>query len=77
VTFTSPTALRRFASLIGEDQATDLLNTTLVAAIGPVTAAAATEMGIHTPIVPDTYTVDGLVRLLTSYFGQKEAVSGA
>jgi uroporphyrinogen III methyltransferase/synthase len=72
VTFTSPTALRRFATLIGEDQATDLLNTTLVAAIGPVTAAAATEMGIRRPLVPETFTVDGLVQLLTEHFQQKE-----
>ena len=38
----------RFASLIGEEQAADLLNTTVVAAIGPVTAAAAAELGIRT-----------------------------
>ena len=61
VTFTSPTAVERFASLIGEEQAADLLNTTVVATIGPVTAAAATEMGIKNPLVADTYTVDGLV----------------
>ena len=71
VTFTSPTALRRFATLIGEDQATDLLNTTLVATIGPVTAAAASEMGIHDPLVPDAFTVEGLVRLLTDHFSEK------
>jgi uroporphyrinogen III methyltransferase/synthase len=71
VTFTSPTALRRFATLIGEDQATDLLNTTLVAAIGPVTAAAAVEMGIRTPLVPAAFTVDGLVQLLTEHFREQ------
>ncbi len=46
VTFTSPDAVRRFASLIGEEQAADLLGTTVVAAIGPVTAAAAMALGI-------------------------------
>ena len=60
VTFTSPTAVARFASLIGEEQAADLLNTTVVATIGPVTAAAATELGIKDPLIADTYTVDGL-----------------
>lgn len=45
--FTSPTALRRFAVLIGEEQAADLLNTTTVVTIGPVTAAAAAEMGVR------------------------------
>jgi uroporphyrinogen III methyltransferase/synthase len=69
VTFTSPTAVRRFATLFGDaEQAADLLNTTLVVAIGPVTAAAATELGVRSPVVPDHYTVDGLVQALTDKF---------
>jgi uroporphyrinogen III methyltransferase/synthase len=68
VTFTSPTAVSRFASLVGEEQAADLLNTTVVATIGPVTAAAARELGVTEPLVPDAYTVDGLVRLLVDQF---------
>ncbi|MEO7192914.1 MAG: uroporphyrinogen-III C-methyltransferase [Vicinamibacterales bacterium] len=68
VTFTSPTAVRRFAGLIGEEQAADLLNTTIVAAIGPVTAAAARALGVRDPLVPDAYSVEGLVRLLTEQF---------
>jgi len=74
VTFTSPTGLRRFAMLVGEDQAVDLLNTTLVAVIGPVTAAAAREMGIKDPLVPTRYTVEGLVDLLTEHFRAREPV---
>jgi uroporphyrinogen III methyltransferase/synthase len=68
VTFTSPTAVSRFAALIGEEQAADLLNTTVVAAIGPVTAAAAEELGIHTPVVASTYTVEGLLEALVDHF---------
>ena len=68
VTFTSPTALRRFAVLIGEEQAADLLNTTTVVTIGPVTAAAAAEMGVRAPIVARSYTVDGLVQALVDHF---------
>jgi uroporphyrinogen III methyltransferase/synthase len=68
VTFTSPTALRRFAGMIGEEQAADLLNTTTVVAIGPVTAAAALEMGIEAPVVPATYTVAGIVQALVDQF---------
>jgi uroporphyrinogen III methyltransferase/synthase len=64
VTFTSPTAVRRFAALFGADQAADLLNTTAVIAIGPVTAAAAKEIGIQEPAVPDTYSVEGVVQAL-------------
>jgi uroporphyrinogen III methyltransferase / synthase len=71
VTFTSPTAVSRFAALIGEEQAADLLNTTVVAAIGPVTAAAAVELGITPTVVPETYTVEGLVQALVAHFGEK------
>jgi uroporphyrinogen III methyltransferase / synthase len=68
VTFTSPTSLRRFAVLIGEEQAADLLNTVVVAAIGPVTGAAAAELGVRAPIVASPYTVNGLVEALVHHF---------
>jgi uroporphyrinogen-III synthase len=42
---------------------------TTVAAIGPVTAAAATELGIRTTtIVPLSYTVEGLLAALVDHF---------
>jgi len=68
VTFTSPTAVRRFASLVGDEQAADLLSTTVVACIGPVTAGAATDRGITPTVVADTFTVEGLVRALVQHF---------
>jgi len=66
VTFTSPTAVQRFVDLIGPEQAADLLNTTVVAAIGPVTATAAQALGVKAPVVASTYTVDGLVEVLVN-----------
>lgn len=69
VTFTSPTAVRRFASLVGEEQAADLLNGITVATIGPVTAAAAREMGVTNPLVANPYTVQGLTELLVKTLG--------
>jgi uroporphyrinogen III methyltransferase/synthase len=72
VTFTSPTAVRRFAILVGEEQAADLLRMTVVATIGPVTAAAANELGIESTVVATTYTVDGLVQALVAYFQSRE-----
>jgi uroporphyrinogen III methyltransferase/synthase len=76
VTFTNPTAVARFASLIGEEQAADLLNTTVVATIGPVTAAAAAGIGIREPLVAKTYTVDGLVDALVAHFATRPAPRG-
>lgn len=70
VTFTSPTAVDRMVSLIGAEQAADLLNTTVIAAIGPVTAAAAQARGITPTIVPTAFTVTGLVEALVQHFHQ-------
>jgi len=41
----------------------------VVAAIGPVTAAAATELGIKTSVISDTFTIEGLVEALVKHFG--------
>jgi uroporphyrinogen III methyltransferase/synthase len=70
VTFTSPTAVRRFADLIGSEQAADLLNTTVVAALGPVTKEAAEQLGITTSIVAKSFTVDALVGALVAHFAR-------
>lgn len=66
VTFTTPTAVQRFVDLIGRDQAADLLNTTVVVTIGPVTAAAAQALGVTAPVIADPYTVDGLIEALVT-----------
>jgi uroporphyrinogen III methyltransferase/synthase len=71
VAFTSPTAVTRFASLFGAEPAVDLLNTTVVAAIGPVTAAAASELGIEKVIVGETFTIEGLVSVLVDRFNSQ------
>ena len=52
VTFSSASAVRAFVSIYGADQAVDLLNHTIVATIGPVTADAAIRYGITPQITP-------------------------
>lgn len=71
VTFASPTAVRQFANILGEEQAADLLRTTVVASMGPVTAAAAAELGIHTTVMPEAFTVEGLVAAVVKHFERK------
>jgi uroporphyrinogen III methyltransferase/synthase len=68
VTFTSPSAVRNFVELLGEEPAADLLQRTVVASIGPVTAQAATEYNIHSTVVPTHYTIPALVDAIRSYF---------
>lgn len=68
VTFTSPSAVRNFVELLGPEPAADLLQPTVVASIGPVTAEAATQYKIHSTIVPTHYTIPALVDAIRSYF---------
>lgn len=69
VTFTSASTVRNFAALFGEEQAADLLRTTVVASIGPVTAEAAQQLGIPTTVMPERYTIPDLVDALVVHFG--------
>jgi uroporphyrinogen III methyltransferase/synthase len=67
ITFTSPSSVRGFLQISGGKP----LAETVVACIGPVTAAAAAENGLSVTLVPDEYTLDGLVQILSDYFGEK------
>ena len=68
VTFTSASAVRAFVKVLGAEPAADLLRATVVASIGPVTAEAATQLGIQTTIQPARYTVPALVDAIVEYF---------
>jgi uroporphyrinogen III methyltransferase/synthase len=68
VTFTSASAVRNFVRVLGPEPAADLLQTTTVAVIGPVTAQAAEELNLHPAIVPQQYTVPALVGAIVQHF---------
>ena len=68
VTFTSASTVRNFVEILGQDQAVDLLRTTVVASIGPVTAEAAQQLDIVTSVMPERYTIPDLVDALVTHF---------
>jgi uroporphyrinogen III methyltransferase/synthase len=68
VTFTSASAVRNFVRILGAEPAADLLATTVVACIGPVTAEAAARSNIETAIQPSSYTIPALVDAIAKYF---------
>ena len=68
VTFASASAVRNFVAMIGREQAADLLRTTAVASIGPVTAEAAQQLDIATTVMPGRYTIPDLVDALVEHF---------
>ena len=68
VTFTSASTVKNFVAMLGQDQAVDLLSSTIVASIGPVTAEAAQQLDITTNVMPKRYTIPDLVDALVEHF---------
>jgi uroporphyrinogen III methyltransferase/synthase len=73
VTFLSPSSVRHFVNALGQEQAADLLRTTVVASIGPVTAEAAQQLGVSSTVVPKEYTVPALIQALVDHFTVRTA----
>jgi uroporphyrinogen-III synthase len=71
VTFTSPSAVRNLVAALGAEPAADLLHTTIVASIGPVTAEAAAQLGIQTTIMPAEHTIPALVDAIVEHLSRK------
>ena len=70
VTFTSPSAVRNFSAIYGAEQTIDLLKNTVVAAIGPVTADAATQVGLSVTVIPAVSTIPALVEAIAMHVSQ-------
>ncbi len=68
VAFTSASTVRDYVELYGADPLADLLASTSVACIGPVTAEVARTYGIDTTILPDEYTIAGLIAAIVKHF---------
>lgn len=68
VTFTSASTVRGFVSLLSGD-AGALVRGKCVACIGPVTAQAARQFGVHVDVTAAPHTVDGLVDALRTHYG--------
>lgn len=66
-TFTSSSTVRNFFELLGE-RALDLLEGTVVACIGPITAETARSNGLAVDIIASEFTVEGLVNALLANY---------
>lgn len=67
ITFTSSSTVKNFCKILGEDNM-NLLDDILIAAIGPITAQTAYELGIKVDIEAREYTIDGLVEAIINYY---------
>lgn len=68
VTFTSSSTVKNFHALLPADRFRELTNGVAMAAIGPVTADTAAELGIHVDVVADSYTISGLCDAIVAYY---------
>ena len=70
ITFTSPSSVRNFFKIMAShpDQLPipleKMLQQALVVCIGPVTAEATAEAGLTDTLIPEEYTIDGMVQQL-------------
>ncbi|WP_432665689.1 uroporphyrinogen-III C-methyltransferase [Wukongibacter baidiensis] len=66
VTFTSSSTVKNFCKILGMENL-ELLKGVLVAAIGPITAETAHEIGVKVDIEAKEYTIDGLVDAIINH----------
>jgi uroporphyrinogen III methyltransferase/synthase len=70
VTFTSASTVRNFVEAVGG--AASVPTSVLLAAIGPVTAQTCRELLREPDCIADSYTIDGLLSMLSARFGVTE-----
>ena len=68
-TFTSPSTVRNLAHVAGAHPLETLLKSVKVACIGPVTAEATKELGVHVDIVAPSHTINDLVEAIVNEIG--------
>ena len=73
ILFTSPSTVSNFASIVGVGDLSVLLSDCLVACIGPVTAAAARELGLRNVVAPATHTSAALVELVSDSLASRRS----
>ena len=70
VTFTSSSTVRNTLDIMDGDK--QYLLSSLIACIGPITAATARELGLRVDLMADENTVEGLANCLVRHFSHEE-----
>ena len=71
VIFTSSSSVQNFVATIGEERVAKLLHDTIIACIGPITAATAREYNLINIIQPEIYNAAALVNTIIAAFPTK------
>jgi len=76
VTFTASSTVKNFACLFNQKKLSEIVNGSLIACIGPITAQTVTEFGGQAAIIAKEFTMPGLVRAIVDYFEQNIVEGG-
>jgi uroporphyrinogen-III synthase len=76
LTFASPSAFRNFILLLGERDASETLSRSRIAVIGEVTARAVEERKLPVDIMPENYTLLGMVEAIDRRLSSHEGNGG-
>jgi uroporphyrinogen III methyltransferase/synthase len=68
VTFTSSSTVKNFAALLPADMIKELMKDITVAAIGPITADTAKELGFKVSITAESFTIPGLCNAILQHY---------
>lgn len=75
-TFASPSAFRNFFLLLGEREAEEILSRSRIAVIGEVTARAVRERKLPVDIMPEKYTLMGMMEAIDRSLASLEGAGG-
>ena len=68
ISFTSSSTVRNFADLfVSQEAMVRLVGSTVIACIGPITAATAREVGLQVHVLAEQNTVAALARAIVAY----------
>ncbi len=73
LTFTSASTAQNFVVLLNTAKPAEAIGDAVVACIGPVAADAARSAGLPVHVVPETYTIAGLISAMEDYFGERQS----
>ena len=75
ITFTSPSSVRNFLKLIAKKPTMrTMMQTTIIACIGPITSKTAVQNGLIVHIMPPTYTIEALAAAMADYFAKNDSL---
>lgn len=72
ITFTSSSTVSNFCRIFADNPLDEWLRNVTIACIGPITADTAASKGLHVEVMPETYTIAGMVEALVAKYNPSE-----